>query len=123
VVKPLSVAALKIDAAVVVGVSVLLTAAWAASGVSNFWPGDTLIWFGAVPLAHAGLIAVQRRPTRWPITRGLLSQIVVSGVWWLSLVLVWLAGPTSSFWPAWVLLAVVVAAVVHLAVNKLLPGS
>lgn len=118
--KALSVSALKADAALVAGVGGLVTAIWAATGDSDFWPKDTLIWLAAVLAAHAGLIAVARRPRRWPLTRGLLSQVAVSTVWWLSLVLVWLVGPSSSFWPGWVLIAVFVAACAHLVVSSLL---
>jgi peptidoglycan/LPS O-acetylase OafA/YrhL len=119
-VKALSVSALKADVAFVAGVSVLVTGVWAATGDGNFWPKWTLIWLGAVLAGHAGLIVAARQPPRWPLTRGLLNQLVVSGVWWLALVVVWLVGASSGFWPGWVLLAVVVAAGAHLAVSTLL---
>jgi hypothetical protein len=122
-VKALSVSALKADAALVTGVGALLTAIWAASGVSGFWPRDTLIWLGGVLVAHAGLTVSMRQPSRWPLTAGLLAQIVVSGVWWLCLVLEWLVGPSSGFWPGWVLVAVVVAGGAHFAVTVLLGRS
>lgn len=121
--KVMSVSALRVNAALVAGLSALLTAIWAAAGDSDFWPRYTLIWLGAVLVAHAGLIATSRRPPHRPLTRGLRSQLVVSAVWWLSLVAVWLVGPSSAFWPAWVLLALVVAAGAHLGVTMVLARS
>jgi hypothetical protein len=118
-VKAMSIRALKLDAAWVAVLSVLLTAIWAVTGVSNFWPKYTLIWLGAVLVGHAGLIATRRLPRHWLLTPGLVTQLVVSAVWWLSLVAVWSVGPSSGFWPQWVLLALAVAVAAHVAVTML----
>lgn len=115
--KAMSIPALKLDAALVAVLSGLLTAVWAVTGASNFWPKDTLIWLGAILVGHAGLIATGRLPRHWLLTRGFVGQLVVSVVWWLSLVAVWLVGPSSGFWPQWVLLALAIAAAAHLAVT------
>lgn len=121
--KAMSVSALRLNVALVAAVSALLTAIWAATGDSSFWPKYTLIWLGAVLVAHAGLIATSRRPPHRPLTRGLRNQLLVSAVWWLSLVAVWLVGPSSAFWPGWILLALVLAAGARLTVTTLVVRS
>ena len=109
--QPGATPALRIQAyvtAAIVGVLFLIWLLTTPGG--DFWPAWPAISL-AVPLAIHAVIAWA--PPR-PPTRGLAIHAGISGTIWLYLFLIWLLStPGGYFWPAWVLLPLGAAFLVH----------
>jgi signal transduction histidine kinase len=99
----------------------LVIAIWALTRRGYFWPEWVLLPVALVLAAQAWLAFIASRQRRWPLTRPLVSQLGVSAALWLVLVGVWAVTTRAYFWPVWVLLALLVAAGVHLAIVVLAP--
>ena len=113
--------AVALFAAVAGSVVVLLTAVWALTRRGYFWPEWIVLPLGLLLVVQAWLTFVARGPRRWPSTRPMVAQLGVSAALWLALVGVWAVTTRAYFWPVWVLLALLVAAGLHLAVIVLVP--
>jgi signal transduction histidine kinase len=112
--------ALQIHAAVVAAISGGMVLVWALTGGGSFWP----YWI-AIPLAaplgvHAVVEQLEVKPELWRrkgMTRGLATQVGITGVVELFLIATWLGStPGGYFWPAWPFLAFLVAAAAHWAI-------
>jgi signal transduction histidine kinase len=114
--------ALKVSAYIAGAVTGLLIAIWGLTGHGYFWPEWVLIPLGFLLAAHAWLVLVPT-PSRWPLARPLIGQLGISVALWFALVGVWAVTTRASFWPAWVLIALLIAAGLHLLIVVLAPRS
>lgn len=115
--------AVAVFAAVAGSVVVLLSAIWALTRRGYFWPEWILLPLGLLLVVQAWLAFVARGPRRWPLTRPLVAQLGVSAALWLALVGVWAITTRAYFWPAWVLLPLLVATGLHVAAIVLVPRA
>jgi signal transduction histidine kinase len=102
-------------------VNLVVIAVWGLTRRGYFWPEWTLLPLGLLLAAHGWLVLVRRGRRRWPLTRPLAAQLGISAALWLALVGVWAVTTRAYFWPAWVLLGLLVAAGLHLAAVVLVP--
>jgi signal transduction histidine kinase len=116
--------ALRIHASAVGAVAVTMMLVWAMTGGGYFWPYWVALPLAAPLAVHAVVERLETQPELWRrkgMTRGLATQIGVTGVVEAFLVGIWLGStPTGYFWPAWPLLAFVIAAAVHWAILQAL---
>jgi signal transduction histidine kinase len=112
--------ALQIHASVVAAIGAGMVLVWALTGGGYFWPYWVIVPLAAPLGVHVVVEQLDTRPQLWRrkgMTRGLATQIGVTAVVELFLVAVWLGStPGGYFWPAWPLLAFVIAAAVHWAI-------
>jgi signal transduction histidine kinase len=102
---------------VVAALSATLVLVWGlTTSGGNFWPYWVILPL-AGPLAIHGVVErLETHPELWRrpgMTRGLATQIGVTGVIWGYLVSVWIGSGLGYFWPAWPLMAFVIAAAAH----------
>ena len=109
--------ALRVHASAVVGLFGLMTFLWAVTSRGYFWPFWVVLWPSAALAVHAAVDWIEIHPRVWRgrrrITRGLLTQIAVTGVVEVALIAIWIATTRWYFWPMWPLLGFAVAAGVH----------
>jgi signal transduction histidine kinase len=112
--------ALVIHTAVVAAIGGGMVLVWALTGGGPFWPYWVIVPLAAPLGVHAVVEQLEVRPELWRrkgMTRGLATQLGVTGVVELFLIAVWLGStPGGYFWPAWPLLAFLIAAAAHWAV-------
>ena len=110
---------LKILAAVIGGLSLLLTAVWALTTPGDyFWPAQAFL----PPLLALGITAwvflvLERHEieARTGGCRALALHVGISALVWLYLGVQWLLTGSGYFWPGWALFALGLAAAVHAA--------
>jgi signal transduction histidine kinase len=108
--------ALWIDGCAAAGLVVVTTIVWAATGAGYYWPEWVLLPLALLFAMHAivELAVTKLRPR----DRGLAIHGGVVAAIFLFLVAVWAVTSRGSFWPAWVLLGLASALVVHWAIER-----
>ncbi len=111
--------ALRLHASLYGGLNALLVVIWALTSRSYFWPEWTLIALG-LPLAVHAWVVLGASRTRW---RALSSHAGATAFLALFFVLVWAVTGRGTFWPAWPMLGLGSALLVHAAVTFAQRGS
>jgi signal transduction histidine kinase len=105
---------LELHAVGYVALNLFLIAIWALSTSSSFWPVWTLIVLGLPLGAHA--VAEYVSSHSWPVPRSLVLHAGLIGVLSVWFTLIWAASDLGYFWPAWVILALLITFAIHAAV-------
>jgi hypothetical protein len=107
---------LRIHAAALAGVAVLLTVIWAATTRGSFWPIQALLPLALTLMIHGWVVRLAERPRigeRFLDSKALASHVGFSAALWIYLGALWAVGSRGYFWPAWVLLGLAALAGVH----------
>jgi signal transduction histidine kinase len=103
--------ALWIDGCVGLGLVVLTTIIWAATGAGYYWPEWVLMPLALLFAIHALIEVVTTSLPRRDRALAIHGGVVVAI--FLFLVAVWAVTPRGEFWPAWTLIGLGSAVVVH----------
>jgi signal transduction histidine kinase len=106
--------ALEVHAAAFAAVGVLSVAIWAGTTAGRyFWPQWVLVPLAASLAIHAWIVLVDDRALRLRVSRGFAYHAGISLVVFLELVAIWALSGAGYFWPAWVLLGLLIVLGVH----------
>ncbi len=107
--------ALAVHALIFGFVNLLLIVIWASTGRGYFWPEWPLLGLGSILAFHGWVLLVDERPGLRRPNRALALQLGGSAILFALLVGVWACTGAGSFWPAWALLGLAIAAAIHWA--------
>jgi signal transduction histidine kinase len=106
--------ALEVHAAAFAALSLVSVVVWAGTTAGRyFWPEWVLVPLAASLAIHAWIVLVDERALRLRISRGFAFHAGISLVIFLELVGIWALSGAGYFWPAWVLLGLLLVLGVH----------
>ena len=118
-VRDLRLRTLRINAAIVGFIDVLLIAIWALTGAGYFWPVWAILPLTLVLGIYAWIVLVLEWPEirqRTAGSRALAVQVGASAAIWLFLLCVWALTGHGYFWPVWPFLGLGFLIAVHWAI-------
>jgi len=109
--------ALEVHAAAFAALAIVSVVIWAGTTAGRyFWPEWVLVPLAASLAIHAWIVFVDRRALRLRVSRSFAFHAGISLVVFLELVGIWALSGAGYFWPAWVLLGLLIVLGVHAVV-------
>jgi hypothetical protein len=111
--------ALQVDAAVVLGLSLLMTLLWAVTGSGYFWPEWVILPLALLLALHALVELVDRKLAgESRATAGLAIHGGVVLVLFFFLTAIWAVTTRGPFWPGWVLVSLSIPLGIHWGIAR-----